>query len=406
MRALPLPVLIALRNVRRNSRRSLLTVLAIAFGLFCLIVFQALKAGLHREMIVSTVGLDAGSLQIHAPGYEANLAVLSPLGAPETVEAALEEAGITRHARRLKTPALVLAGPKSSSVLLSGIEPEREPEVTFIASRMIEGTYPAEGRGVLISHGLARTLGIGIGDELTLMGQSAFGRPVVRKMSVGGIYRTDLSSFDQTHIFLCLADLQLLLETGDAITEIAASLPVGSELDATRWLRERFGDRYQVSSWQEIAPDVVQLIDLNDATMRLLIGIVFAIVALGIVNTMTMVVFERFRELGVLAAIGTTPGGLIGMIVLEASFLGLFASVLGTLAGGLACAWLARHGLDLTRFTSHNQYFATSHVLRAHLMTRDLIAANLITVATALLAGLYPAWKASRLSPARAIRHT
>ena len=406
MSSLRLPVLIAFRNVRRNSRRSLLTVLAIAFGLFCLIVFQALKVGLHREMIVSTVRLDAGSLQIHARGYEPNLANLTPLPAPATVAAALQEGGITRYARRLKAPALVLAGPKSSSVLVSGIEPAREPEVTFIASRLLEGSYPAEGNGVLISSGLAKTLELGVGDELTLMAQSAFGRPVVRRLPVGGIYRTDLSSFDQTHIFLDLTDLQRLLDTGDAVTEIAASLPIGAEGEAAGRLRERLGEDYQVSSWQQVAPDVVQIIALNDATMQLLIGIVFAIVALGIVNTMSMVVFERFRELGVLAAIGTTPGRLIGMITLEASFLGLFAAVIGSAAGGLACAWLARYGLDLTSFTSHNQYFATSHVLKAHLLAGDFIAANLITVATALLAGLYPAWKASRLDPARAIRHT
>jgi ABC-type lipoprotein release transport system permease subunit len=76
------------------------------------------------------------------------------------------------------------------------------------------------------------------------------------------------------------------------------------------------------------------------------------------------------------------------------------------LAGGAACAWLAHHGLDLTRFTEHNQYFATSHVLKAHLKASDLLAANLITGVTALLAGLYPAWKGSRLDPARALRHT
>ncbi len=139
--------------------------------------------------------------------------------------------------------------------------------------------------------------------------------------------------------------------------------------------------------------------------MRLLILIVFAIAALGIANTMTMITFERFRELGILAALGLRPGGIVLLIVLESLCLGLIAAALGSLLGIGVCSWLGRHGLDLTRFTSANQYFAAGHVIRAHLLPADLAAANLLTLATALLAGLYPAWKAARLDPVQAIRH-
>jgi ABC-type lipoprotein release transport system permease subunit len=398
---------ISFRNIRRNGRRSLYTILAISFGLFCLIVFQALKNGLHREMAAGTVSLDTGSLQVHAVGYEPTLASLRPLPEPEGVERALVQSGITSYARRIRTPALLLSGPASSSVILYGIEPEREPLVTTIAGRLASGRYPVAGNGLLVGEELARSLRLAVGGRITLMAQGAFGRPAFRSFPIAGTFRTELPSFDRSRIYLPLTDLQQFLGAGGGVTEFVALTPFGSEEETAQQLARLLPpDRYQVRSWQAIAPDLTQLIELNDATMRLLILIVFFIVALGITNTMSMAVFERIRELGVLSAIGTTPGRIMGMVVVESCYLGVLAAAIGSTAGILACLYLARHGIDLSRFTSNNQYFAMGHVLKAQLTPFDLVAANLTTLATALLAGLYPAWRGARLDPVVAMRHT
>ncbi|MEJ2032274.1 MAG: ABC transporter permease [Deltaproteobacteria bacterium] len=397
---------IALRNIRRNSRRSALTILAVAFGLFCLIVFQALKEGLHQEMVTSTVRLDAGTLQIHAAGHEPNLAVLLPIPHPERAASALRQEGFTRFSRRLKAPTLLLAGEKSSSVLLAGVEPDSEAKVTMIGNRLTAGTYLTEPDALLLGQELAAELGVKVGGKVTLMAQNAFGRPTTRSFTVGGLYRTDLTSFDRTHIYLPLAAAQTFLDAKGEVTEIAVNSGLARIDQLTARLRELLpGDHYQVRSWAQVAPDVQQLIELNDATMDLLILIVFAIVALGITNTMNTVIFERFRELGILAAIGTEPAGILSMIVLESSFLGLIAAGLGSLAGTLACLYLHRYGIDLTSLTSANQYFATSHVLKAVLTWPDLLEAVGVTLATAVLAGIYPAWKGARLKPVKAILH-
>jgi len=397
---------IALRNVRRNARRSLLTISAIAFGLLCLIVFEALKVGLHQEMITSTIGLDAASLQVQARGKELEPALMKPVPRTEKVSSALRKAGAEDFSHRLKTPALLLAGQKSSAVLLSGVDPVEEARVTFISRKVLRGSYLTLDRHILLGEELARSLGVDVGGTVTVTAQDSHGMPATEKFAVGGIYKTELASFDSRHAYLSLRTAQEFLKADNLVTEIAVRTRADAERDFAATLRTALPEEdYQVKTWEEIAPDVKQLIGLNDATMNLLILIVFAIIAMGIANTMTMVVFERFRELGILAAIGTTPAGILVMVVLESFFLGAIAALLGSVSAAGVCAYLARYGVDLTQFTSANQYFANSHVLKAHLLAFDLVIANIVTVMTALIAGIYPAWKASRLKPVDAINH-
>jgi len=406
MRLLLVQLRIALRNIVRNRRRSGLTITAVAFGVFCMIVFQALKTGLHYKMMEGSLGLDLGSIEIHAPGFETNMTLLQPLPDAKRAEDALRGNGFSRFAPRLKAPALVLSGPRSSSVILSGIVPEQEREVTFIGKRLSAGSYLAKDGQLLMGEELAKSLHLAVGDQVNLMVQDSFGKPVARKLTIGGLFRTGLSSFDLTHAYVTLTTAQQMLDASGEITEIAVGSPPVEAAAAARNLRKALPVAdYQVRDWEELAPDLVQLMALNNATFKLLILIVFSIVALGIANTMITVIFERFRELGTLTAIGTTPAGIVSLIVTESMLLGLCAAVGGSVAAIAACAYLKAYGIDLSHFTSANQYFAAGSVLKAYLGYGDLIAANAFTVATALIAGLYPAVKAARLEPAQAFRY-
>jgi len=401
--SLPLFARLAARNLRRNRRRSLLTASSVAFGLFCLLVFQALKLGLHQEMASGVRNLELGSVQIHAADYEANRALLQPIPQGREVLEALENGGYA-FAPRIKAPALILSGRKSSTVLLTGVEPERERQVTRIADSLAEGLYLDEG-GVLLGRNLAESLELGIGDRLTLMLQDAAGRPRTRSYPVTGTFETALSSFDRSRVYLRLEDARVLLGADGVLTEIALGAQEPAELLAARLQRELAARPLRIRTWKALSPDVTQMIELNDGTMNLLILIVFFIVTLGIANTMSMAVLERVRELGTLMALGTTGRQVLSLILLEALMLGAVSALLGSLAGWGACLYLGRYGIDLSAFTGENQYFAGSHVLRAVLEPPDLLRANLITLLTALTAALVPAARAVRLSPTRALRH-
>lgn len=397
---------LAARNALRNPRRSAYTILAVSFGLFCLIVFTALKVGLHREMVRSTVNLDTGSLQIHAAGFQPNLASLKPLKNKEAVEAALKAEGVEVFAARLRSPALILAREQSSTVLVTGVDPEREGALTFIRDSVVKGSYVGGSGGVVMGENIAQGLGVGLGDEITLMAQDAGGKAVARKFRVEGLYATALASFNRTHLFLHRDALADFLRAGDAVTEIAARVEEERVEAVAKALEARLDPKvHQVRTWKEAAPDVWQLINLNDSTMALLTLIVFAIVVMGIVNTMSMAVYERFHEVGVMLGMGAGPRAIFSVFMLESAVLGVLSAFAGTLFGLLACLYLAEYGVDLTSLTSSNEYFATSHVLKAHLLLSDLLWQNLLTIAAALLAGVFPALKAVRLEAVEALNH-
>jgi len=405
MKALAITILLAFRNLSRNRRRSALTITAIAFALVCLLIFGALKEGLHQTMISTTTDTDLGAIQIHGQGYAPNLVSLTTLPDPDRVTGDLNALGLTAFARRLKANGLILAGAKSAAVVLHGVIAEEEQRVTIVHQRIVAGSPPNEGREVMIGQGLAASLGLGVGDQLTVMSQDLFGTPASRKFTITGLFHTGVAAFDLGHIFLPLAGLQAFIDAEGMISEIAIAKTGGPLAPEILRLRQRLDHRYQVSAWQELAPDVTQLIALNDSTMAILIGIVFLIVAMGIVNTMTTITFERFREFGIIAAMGATPAGIMALVSAEAMAMGLMASIAGTVTGVAVCLYLARYGIDLTALTSTNQYFSNTHVLKAVLDWRTVAATNGFTLITALIAGLSPAWSAARQNPAQALSH-
>lgn len=405
MNGLQLTIVLAFRNLTRNRRRSMLTIAAIAFALVSLLIFEALKNGLHQKMVRTATETDIGALQIHGQGYGANLVSLTELPNPELVTQTLSAMGSPNFARRLKASGLILAGPKSAAVVLHGVIAGEERRVTTVHDQIIKGQEPVGDHEIMVGQGLALAFDLGVGDGLTIMAQDLFGSTATRRCTVTGIYQTGVAAMDGGHLFMTLAALQSFLDAAGLISEIAVALPPGGEGALAAELRQGLGSAYQVKTWQEIAPDVTQLIELNDITMAILIGIVFLLVAMGIINTMTTITFERFREFGTIAALGATPLGIMALVIAEALALGIAASMLGSSIGLVGCLYLAVHGIDLTAFTSANQYFSNNHILHAALDWRQVLTTNAFTLLTATLAALPPAWTAARQNPAQAINH-
>ncbi|PLX95831.1 MAG: hypothetical protein C0620_03535 [Desulfuromonas sp.] len=395
---------IGLRNLGRNRRRTLLTGSLISFGVLCLIVFQALKVGMHNQMILSTTSLDSGILQIHAPEYRNNRTGLQPLAQPDQLVAKLTGHHIAFSAR-LKTAALILAGPQSSMLSISGVHPDHERQITQIAANLVEGTYLQSAETIVLSRSLAQAMSLAVGDQVTVMAQDSGGQPALIPLRIQGLYDTGLPSFDNTHAYVTLDTMQHLLKADNVITEIAIHSTLNAQSQAESQLHELLDERYVITRWQQNLPDLVQLIELNDTTMSILIVIVFSLVGMGILNTMTMVTYERFQEFGLLSAMGYPPAGVLRMVLYEALFLGVGSAIVGSFVASLICIWLSQHGLDLSQFTSSNPYFTNAHILYPQTRLIDVVSAAAMACLTCVISSVFPAWKVSHLDPVEALRH-
>jgi ABC-type lipoprotein release transport system permease subunit len=221
-----------------------------------------------------------------------------------------------------------------------------------------------------------------------------------------GIYRTGSPAFDRQRIYMHVVDLQRFSHLYDRVHEIAiaadspdSATAVAAGLDAPTAL---------VRTWKQIRPDIVQVLSTSEASMAVMVFIIFLVATLGVVNTMLMAVFERTRELGVLKAIGMSGRRIVALIVCETLLLVVIASAFGTLLGLAADLYLVRHGLDLSSFTGGFTMAGIGFdpVLRGAVTARGLIMPTVILSLTCLVASLYPAVRAARLRPAVGMRET
>lgn len=404
-------VQLALSNVLRNVRRSLITVLAIAVGMMSLLFLWAFIDGVNEQMIDNSTRYLAGHLQVHRTGYhdEPTLDLSLPEGAAlarRVAAAAGEGATVTA---RLEGGALASVGDKSRGVSVLGVDAAGEPSVTTLARTVQEGCFldPQDREGVIVGARIAEALDARVGGELVLVTQAADGSVGAARYRVQGIFRTRMDMFDGTYVLMSLPDAQALYATGDAVTSLVARLPERSAVPAAAArIQAELGDGHEVLDWTRLLPSVVQSVAFHEVTGYVLLLVLFVVVAVGITNTVLMAVMERTREFGVMMALGTSRAQLTRLVFYEACALGLAGLLLGTAAGLALVGYYARTGMDFERYVRAMETMEglSSVIYPLARLDRGLLVAGVVFV-IGVLAALYPAWRAARLVPIAAIRN-
>ncbi len=405
-------VRMAYRNVFRHRRRSLLTGLMMAGGCALFAVFIGIAAGSYGNIISIFTRDHTGHIQVHARGYLQRPTIYKKIIDPYSVgEKALSLRHIKAFTPRTHVPALAFAGTKTTGLTVTGIDTELEPGVTGIKNRIIKGeflsTEPAEpggvGGDVLISDKTARILKIGVGDELALISQAADGSIANGLFRVTGIINSDGGSYHAMRLYMHIATADQFFFLNGGVHEIAIALTSHEKArKAAAQLQGLLGEEFEADPWQVVESEFYTAMQADIKGNYVTIIVFTIIIALGVLNTVLMVILERTREFGVMKALGTRPGDIMKLIVIETCILALMSLVVGN-TGGLLANWaLSIQGI---RYPTPLEYGGMLfEKLLSKITLKTIWFPSLVIMVSALVVSLPPAIRAARISPTRAMR--
>ncbi len=400
----------AWRNLWRNPRRTLITGIAIAVGLGAMVFLVGWSEGLSRHMIATVTRAGLGDAQIHAEGYRADREPTRtiPDGAHLLARAEMTP-GVTGAAPRLYGDALVAIGDRSATVSAIGIDPDREETVTFWNRQVVAGRFlPGGGEtgGVMVGRDLARTLEVESGSKLVLtLADVVTGDLHYYLVRVEGVLFTNNPLLDKRAILLPITQVRDGLGLPGGSHEIALKLDAAPTDRAAmdRILAPLKAPGIEVIPWQVAVPVIEQMSSLQGIYMAITLLIIYFLIAFGVVNTMSMSLMERFREFGILRALGTSPGKLALLILLEAACLGAVGSLLGLALGLGAHAWLAHTGISFGNMEVMGVGFSSP--IRPVLKPLWIGAVTLTFLLLTPLVAAIVARRAAMVDPARALGH-
>lgn len=412
MRTVGLPTLttLAVRNLLRHKRRSLVTVCMISVGVAGLMFHRAFAEGSYAQAIHNYTNTATGHFQVYRAGFRGSFDPELFLVDHEALAEKLRQVpGVTALAPRTMAQVLASTATKSQGVLCLGIDPEKEREVTRLHELVVEGQFLESGeRGtLLLGKSLAEMLGVRLGEKVVLFTQAYQGVLGAATLRVKGILETGSKQIDDQTVFTSLASGQELLNYTDQISGLVVKLGSLKRVPETAVYvsAEVIPPGYQVWRWDEIAPEIPQWINFFDAIIEVIMLVVLIVIAAGIMNTVLMGVWERTREFGLMMALGTKRYHVVLVVLEEAAFLALLGIALGALLGIAVIAYYHHVGINLEGFAAVQKEWHLGSRIYPLLSGRDLLHTILLLFFDTILFSVYPAWRAARLEPVEAMGH-
>jgi len=414
-------VTLALRNLLRHKRRTALTVTALVLGIGLMVLGRAWTAAMERAVVDPAKDGTLGYIQVFAKDAAADeggrVSFVMPqnnyrlIAEPQRVIGDLlsAEPRLEAGLARLSIAALLSNGEKSVEGILLGIDPEARPAV-YPAIELREGRHFRAGEnGILVNRGVARKLGLRVGDSVVALGNAADGRITAAKLRVTGVWVVHgLEAYEWGACFVDLAAVQELVDVGDRAGVLIfrqrdrrqAAAPIAASLNG---YFARKGINAQAYTWEEMGGPFIGGMLLTRFIANIMNAVMTIIVAVGVLNTALMSVFERTREVGTLRAFGAHRKRVLQLFLLEALFLGFFGALGGGALGASLVGFFGRYGIPA--FSEAQRYSYGGDRLFTRIDWSDATAVPGLMMAVCVLAALGPAVVAARKRPAEALRY-
>jgi ABC-type lipoprotein release transport system permease subunit len=402
--------MLAWRNVWRNKRRTILTLCTIVVGCAMIILLNAFAKGGHDQMIEDATSLVMGHIHIHEKGYWENKTIDYAFEYDASIEKVLSSNKHVRaYCKRIMCDALIAKGGTTKGVMIQGVEPMREKQVCGLHRCIIKGRYlsDSDNTHAVIGATLAENLKVDVGDTIAIISQGFDGSIAAEHLTITGIFKSGNPEYDR---FLLQMPLKQADETFSMMGYIHAYVIRAVQIDEvdaiTSILTKQLQSNLEVLGWEKLMPELVQFIIMDDVSGYLFDLMLFLVVAFGILNTIQMSVYERTRELGIMKAVGTTPGQIIALVMTETLFITVIGVVMGITLGAGISYYFTVHPIDYSQFADEIAVWGvTTTIFPATVTIANIIVTAILTMVVSLFFCIFPARRASRLHPVEAIRH-
>jgi ABC-type lipoprotein release transport system permease subunit len=398
---------IAQRNIWRQRRRTVLTVLTMLGGFTLASISIAWSDGTYNFIIDMFTRNQLGHIQIHHPDYLARPALYKTIDNYSDVIGQLQHLDdVEAITPRLYSTGLAAVGEKSAGARIIGINPERENETTNFENKICSGRgfSPTPAHEALLGRGLARVLKAAVGDTVVIVSQAADGSIANDLYPIIGLVASGNEISDRSAMYLHLADAQELFSLEDRVHEIVI---VARGLHAVGPLTAAIKklpviDGLAIEPWQEFAKSFYQAMMADKQGGWISLSIIIFVVAIGVLNTVLMNVLERRREYGLLRAVGTPPGQIIRLVLSESAVMAVIGIIIGAAISLVINYLLSLSGIDMPQaFTYGGIEFKTMYT---EINARSFYIPAITVLFTSVLVSILPALKAAHVPPAQAMR--
>jgi len=410
----PLPLYVGLRYTRAKRRNhfisfiSAVSVLGIGLGVAALITVISVMNGFELELRARILGMVA-----HA--------TVSGVGEdfvqwPHAVEEAKRNPEVTGAAPFVERE-VMLQGVRQSGAIIRGVLPEREPEVSEVSGKVVEGEWDSLRPGefnILLGRELALFAGAEVGDTVMVLAPMARSTPtgllpVMRRFNVTGIFEAGMQDYDRGYAIVHMTDAQKLLRMGEGVTGVRLKLTdMFRAWDVARDLADRLGGFYRVRDWTREHANFFRAIQTEKVVMFVILSLIVAVAAFNLVSTLVMLVTDKQADIAILRTLGMTPGTIMGTFIVQGVLVGVVGITFGLVLGVV----LAENISNVMRFIESTFGFQLMPAeiyyisdLPSDVRPKQIAAIAAIAFLFASIATIYPAWRAARTQPAEALRY-
>lgn len=395
------------RNLWRNKKRTLIAAASVFFAVLVAVVMRSAQNGSYDYMIHSAAKIFTGYLQVQGEGYWENRSLDKSIAIePDKLNAIPRIPHVTSYAPRLEAFSLVSYGTVTRVGEVIGIRPELENQLSELKNKVIKGDYLSENSpGVLIGSGLAQMLHVTVGDSIILYGQGYHGTIAAARLPIAGVVHLPFPDLDNSMVYLSLPNAQQIFSAPGRITSCAIMIDNNrNQPSVLGALRQLFGTGYTVMTWQEMMPDLVQDIELDNASGIVMLIILYIVIAFGVFGTVMMMTTERTHEFGILISVGMKKARLMAVTTLETIFLSFLGAISGALVSIPIVLYLHRHPIPITgeaakAFTAIGVEPIFNFSTDPHIIWHQAI----VVLILALLTATYPIYFVGKLEPVKAL---